>query len=92
MGESLNIPETVKFKCDRCGATFRREITLEKHKNDKHDTNYCSNTKNIGEGNFGFAFDVRSGKEAAAEEMRQEWSEKKKDDNNLIEKGNKYFI
>ena len=54
--------------------------------NTKHDPNYCPSNKKIGEGNFGFALDVRPGKEAATEELRLQWSKEKKDDFDLNEK------
>ena len=46
----------------------RKKITLEKHKNTKH----CSSNQKIGEGQFGFAFDVIPGKEAEAAELQLE--------------------
>ena len=84
--ESANIPEKIKFKCDLCSSSFKKEITLQKHKNTKHDPNYCSPKKKIGEGSFGYAFDVRPGQEAAAESLRLEWREKNMDDYNLNDK------
>ena len=77
VSESSNVPEKIKFKCDLCSSNFRKEITLKKHKNIRHDPNYCPSDKKIGEGNFGFA--VRPGKETAAEALRLELSKEKKD-------------
>lgn len=88
---SLNIPLKVKFKCDMCDSTFKKKITLEKHKNTKHNINDCSTKKKIGEGQFGFSFDVRPGKEAEAEDMRLEWKEQKKDSNTIFEKEKNIF-
>ena len=69
-----------------CSSSFKKKLTLQKHKNTKHYPNYCSPKKKIGKGRFGYAFDVRPGQEAAAESLRLEWVGKKKDDNNLNEK------
>ena len=76
---SANIPANIKFKCDMCNSRFKKKITLEKHKNTKHGKNNLS--VKIGEGQFGFTFDVRPGKETEAEELRTEWREERKDDN-----------
>ena len=76
-----NIPAKIKFKCDMCTSSFKKKITLEKHKNIKHSKIYCISNKKIGEGQFGFAFDTRPGKEAEADELRLEWREKMKDYN-----------
>ena len=84
--ESANIPEKIKFKCDLCSSSFKKEITLQKHNNTRHDPNYCSPKEKIGEGRFGYNFDVRPGQEAAAESLGLEWTKKKKDDYNLKEK------
>ena len=86
VSDSSNIPDKIKFKCDQCGSNIKKEITLKKHKNTKHDPNNCPSSKKIGEGNFGFAFDARPGQEAAAEALRLEYSKEKKDENNLSEK------
>ena len=69
-----------------CAASFKKEITLQKHKNTKYDPNYCSSNKKIGKGKFGFAFDVRHGKEKEAEALRLEWSQQNKYKNNITEK------
>ena len=63
---------TVKFKCNKCDCSFKKEITLTKHKNTKHNPK-PSNIQELGEGQFGFVFDVRPGKEKEAEELRFEW-------------------
>ena len=34
-------PLKPKFKCDLCGATFKKNITLKKHVNTKHDDQNC---------------------------------------------------
>ena len=34
-------PLKPKFKCDLCGATFKKDITLKKHVNTKHDDQNC---------------------------------------------------
>ena len=77
LSDSSNVDEKIKFKSDLCGSNFKKEITLKKHKNIRHDPNYCPSDKKIGEGNFGFA--VRPGKETAAEALRLELSKEKKD-------------
>ena len=64
--------EKTKFKCDLCGSHFKKEITLKKHMNTKHDPNFCPSNKKIGEENFGFALNVRPGKEAAKEALSKE--------------------
>ena len=84
--DSSNIPDKTKFKCDLCAASFKKEITLQKHKNTKHDPNYFSPNKKIGKGKFGFAFDVRNCKETEAEALRLKWSQQNKDENNITEK------
>ena len=80
MSNGPDIPAKIKCMCELCGSSFKKEITLKKHKNTKHNPNSCPNIEKIGEGKFGFAFDVRPGQEAAAEALRLEWSEKKKED------------
>ena len=62
---------TKKFRCNKCDCSFKKEITLTKHKNTKHH-NKPSNIQELGEGQFGFVFDVRPGKEKEAEELRFE--------------------
>ena len=47
---------------------------------------YSSPNKKIGDGQFGFAFDVRPGKEADAEALRLEWREQKNTVNSINEK------
>ena len=59
-----------------CDSSFKKKITLEKHKNTKH----CLSDQKNWEGKFGFAFDVRPDKETEAGELRLEWKEKKNDD------------
>ena len=83
-----NITANTKSKCDLCDASFKKRITLEKHKNTKHKHSYSSSNKKLGEGQFGFAFDVRPGKEADAEALRLEWREQKNTVNNINEKEN----
>ena len=60
--------EQIKFKFDLCGANFKKEITLKKHKNTEHEPTYYPNEKKIGEGTFGFTFNIRPDKEAEAKE------------------------
>ena len=64
----------------------RKKSHYKNTKNTKHDPNYCSPNKKIGKGMFGFAFDVRHGKEKEAEALRLEWSQQNKDKNNMTEK------
>ena len=61
-----------KFKCDQCDCTFKKEITLKKHKNTKHG----QLQNKLGKGQFEYVFDVRQGKEDEAEELREEWKNK----------------
>ena len=86
IGDSSNIPDKTKFKYDLCIASFKKEITLKKHKNTKHNPNYCSPNKKIEKGNFGSACDVGNGKETEAEARRLEWSQQNKDENNITMK------
>ena len=56
-----------------CAASFKKKNHITKtQKKTKHDPNYCSPNKKIGKGMFGFAFDVRHGKEKEAEALRLE--------------------
>ena len=81
-----NIPMSIKFKCDMCDANFKKKSTLEKHMNSKHNKTDCSPNKKIGEGQFGFAFDVIPGQETEAEVLRLEWREQNKYVNTSNEK------
>ena len=78
----------MKFQCDKCESIFKKNIRLENHKNTMHNLKYCSPKKKIWEGQFGFAFDTRPGKEAEAEAVKLEWKEQTKDGNTLVEKEN----
>ena len=62
-----------KFKCNICGCTFKKEITLRKHQNTKHYNTSCAKNQQLGEGQFGFIFDVQPGKEKEADDMRLAW-------------------
>ena len=86
VNSSSNIPVNIKFKCNMCNLSFKKNITLAKHKNIKQIKNNSTFTSKIQKGQFGFAFEVRPGKETEAEELRSEWKEKKKDDNMSNEK------
>ena len=86
VNDNSSKPAKIKFKCDKCDSSFKKNITLEKHKNTKHSKNNSTSNRKIGEGQNGFAFDVRPGKESEAEELRLEWKEKKKEDNSSNEK------
>ena len=57
--------------------------------NSKHNKIDCPPNKKIGEGQFGFAFDVIPGQETEAEVLILEWREQKKDNNTLNEKRRK---
>ena len=61
VNDSANIPVKIKFKCDMCDASFKKKITLQKHRNSKHNNINCFPNKKIGERQFGFAFDVIPG-------------------------------
>ena len=65
--------KSLKFKCDQCDCTFKKEVTLQKHKNNKHG----QLNKKLGEGKFGYVFDVRPGKEYEAQTLREEQKTKK---------------
>ena len=49
---SLKHPQVVnaniKCQCDMCESSFKKKVTLDKHKNTKHMKNNCSFDKNIG--------------------------------------------
>ena len=62
-------PQVSKYKCDQCSCTFKKHITLQKHKNTRHG----QSLKELGEGKFGFVFDVIPGKEVEAKLLREEW-------------------
>ena len=64
--------KTLKFKCDQCDCSFKADTTLKKHKNTKHG----QLNKKLGEGKFGYVFDVRPGKEYEAQTLREEWKTK----------------
>ena len=81
VNDSTNIPVKIKFNCDMCDASFKKKITLQKHWNSKHNNINCSPNRKIGEGQFGFAFDVIPGHETDAKALRLEWREQKKDVN-----------
>ena len=66
-----------KFRCKKFDCSFKKEITLTKHINTKHN-NKLNNIQQLGEGQFGFVFEVRPGKEKEAEELRFEWKHKEK--------------
>ena len=53
------------FKCKLCERSFKKEITLSKHI--------------TGEGQVGFVFAVRPGRQKKAKEMREEWRNDKMD-------------
>ena len=85
--EVSDVSEKTKFKCNLCGSQFKKEITLKKHMNTKHDPKYCPSNEKIGEGKFGFALNARpENKEAATEQLRLELSKENKDESNLNEK------
>ena len=73
--------QKLKFKCDKCECTFRKEITLIKHKNAKPESNSFTNRHEIGRGNFCFFLDVRPGKENEAGIMTKAWTKEKLDRN-----------
>jgi hypothetical protein len=72
--ESSKPSDKMKFNCDMCGANFKKEITLKKHKNTKHDPTYCPHEKKICEGTFGFTID----KVVKGNNENSEYVEKKK--------------
>ena len=76
------ITEKPKFKCDICNCSFKREITLMKHKNTKHEKKSHASDHVIGQGEFGYVFDVIPGKENDADTMRLEWRLDNKDKTN----------
>ena len=73
----------IKFKFDLCGANFKKEITLKKHKKAKHDPTYYPDEKKIGKGTFGFTFNIRPEK-SKGKRLRPKG--RKKEDNNYTEK------
>ena len=66
---SSQCPEVSKYNCDQCSCSFKKHITLQKHKNTLHG----KSLKELGEGQFGFVFDVIPGKEEEAKLLRKEW-------------------
>ena len=52
--------------------SFKREVTLKKHKN----TNQGQIQEKLGKGQFGFIFDVIPGKQDEAKSLREEWRNK----------------
>ena len=68
VNSSSNIPVDIKFKCNMCDLSFKKNITIAKHKNIKQIKNNSTSTSKIQEGKFGFAFEVRPGKETEAKE------------------------
>ena len=66
------VTKQLKFKCDQCDCSFKADNTLKKHKNTKHG----QLNKKLGEGKFGYVFDVRPGKEYEAQTLREEWKTK----------------
>ena len=65
-----------KYKCNQCSCTFKKDITLRKHKNTKHG----QSQNELGPGQFGYVFDVRPGKEEDAELLRKEWRKDQQED------------
>ena len=65
-----NLLQLKKVKCYQCDCTFKKDITLQNDKNTKH----AESQKELGDGQFGFVFDVRPGKEKGAELLRNEWN------------------
>ena len=70
----LKVTEVQNYKCNQCNSTFKKDVTLQKHKNTKHG----QIQKELGEGRFGFAFDVRPGKEKEAKLLRNYWRKDQK--------------
>ena len=51
--------------------SFKKEVTLNKYKNTKHEPKENSLIRNLGKGEFGFVFDVRQGNKKDIEARRQ---------------------
>ena len=49
---SLNLPVSIKFKGDLCDSSFKKKITLAKHKITKHSKNNSTSTSKTGEEQF----------------------------------------
>ena len=60
----------LKYKCDQYSCTFKKNITLKKHKNTRHG----KSLNELGEGQFGFVFDVIPCQEEEAKLLRKEWN------------------
>ena len=69
-----------KFKCNICECTFKKKITLRKHQNTKHYNVSHAKNQQLGQGQFGFIFNVCPGKEKEADEMRLAWKRENKAD------------
>ena len=54
----------------KCSCTFKENITLQKLKNTRHG----KSLNELGEGQFGFVFDVIPGQEEEAKLLRKEWN------------------
>ena len=57
-----NVPKNNKFKCDECDCSFKRELTLWKHKNTRNAEQKSSKIKELGKGQFGFVVKGRKKK------------------------------
>ena len=65
----LNISMKSNFRCDNCECSFKKEVTLQKHKNTKHAEPTEIETKIIGEEKLGHVPAVTSDKENNAETL-----------------------
>ena len=73
----------LKYKSDQFSCTFKQNITLQKHKNTRHG----KSLNELGEGQFGFVFDVIPGQEEEAKLLRKEWNkEQQHEPSSSIEK------
>ena len=57
-----NVPKNNKFKCDECDCSFKREITLRKHRNTRNAEQKSSEIKELRKGQFGFVVKGRKKK------------------------------
>ena len=58
--------------------SFKKEVSLNKYKNTKHETKKANLIWNLGEGEFGFVLDVRQGNNKDAKATRQVWRKEMK--------------
>ena len=77
------IPERMKFKCEKCDASFKKQVTLQKHINTKHVKTDTSKGKELGEGQFGFALRNQNNDESFKDNHSLKDNDNDKDDDHI---------